>query len=177
MPFRLLRAGVFSGVCVAVSALLHLAAGGHVHSGLELSAATGALSGPAFLIAARQRGLAFILAACAVAQVLLHCLYNLHSLAPLTFHPGHAAPTPGMIPAVATSAVWLHRGEAALAAFCDLVYAASATLLRLTVLGGPLPAPRHAARRPWREIPDLRSAALAWTRPLRGPPEHAATAP
>lgn len=177
VPFRLLRAGVFSAACVAVSALLHVAAGGHLHGVLELAAAAVGLAGSAFLIARRQRGLPVILASCAVAQVVLHVLFNLHSLAPFALHPGHAIPTPGMVLAhllaLAASAVWLRRGEAALAIFLDLLRAAFATPLRLLVLADPMPPRRPAPRPPWRELPDLHSVVLATARRLRGPPEQA----
>ncbi|GAB3228546.1 hypothetical protein GCM10027447_20800 [Glycomyces halotolerans] len=178
VPFRLLRAGVFGVASVAVSALLHVVAGGHLHRGPETMAAIGALSALAFVVGRRQRGLPVIVVCCAVAQVLLHFLFNLPSFAVLAVHPGHLLPSPGMIlvhlAAIAVTAVWLHRSETALAVFLDLLSAAFAALVLPLRLGAPRPRPRRAARPPWRDLPGPHSAALAAIHPLRGPPAFAA---
>ncbi|MFC4337484.1 hypothetical protein [Salininema proteolyticum] len=170
-PIRLLRAGVFTAACTTVSAAFHVAAGGHLSATPVTITAAALVAALAFAAAGRQRGPAAILASCAGAQTLLHILFNLHSPAP---HPGHLAPSAGMIlahtAALTITAAWLHRGETALALFCDLIRALFATLTRLPETAPTTPPRQRPAHPDSRPNSRPRSTLLADARPQRGPP-------
>ncbi|MEU6860622.1 short-chain fatty acyl-CoA regulator family protein [Glycomyces sp. NPDC046736] len=162
------RALVFALACTAVSAGLHAFADGSLIPAPALAAAAFALTPAAYLLAGTQRGTGTLLAACAAAQTGLHVWFtatagHLHDFLPSA--PMLAA----HLVAMAASALWLARGDAALAAFLDFLILrfGPALWLRLHKTTGPA-APRPAPV-PFRgPRPHLTLLACAATR--RGPP-------
>jgi hypothetical protein len=163
------RALVFAVVCVAASAGLHFAAGGALIDAPLFAAALLPVTAGAFLLGGRQRGLAAVLAACAAAQAGLHVGFAFS-----TGHLHHLSLTPLMLTAHAlalvVSALWLTRGEAALAAFLDLLVLTftPALLIRLLDAAGPALPPRPLTGSFERVRPHLLLLASAASR--RGPP-------
>ncbi|WP_199040542.1 hypothetical protein [Glycomyces salinus] len=163
------RALVFAVVCVAVSVALHVVAGGALITSGAFATAVAALVPLAFLLGGGQRGVPTLLAACAVAQSGLHLWFTADA-----GHAGHLMPSPTMLLvhalAAAVSAVWLARGDAALAAFCDFLVLLFGPALRLRLLGAlePVLPPRPAAAAPPLPRPQLELLASAAS--LRGPP-------
>lgn len=166
---RGLRALVFAVACVAVSAALHFTAGGGPISFAAFTTAVTVLTPAAYALGGRQRGMAVLAAACALAQSGLHVGFMLAS-----GHAEHLKPTPAMILvhslAMGVTALWLARGDAALAAFLDLLVLAfgPGLWLRLLAAAGPVLHPRRIATTPERVRPQL--ALLATAVPRRGPP-------
>ena len=126
------RALVFAVACTLVSAGLHFVAGGALISWGVFAAAVAALAPIGFLLGGAQRTWTVLLPACAVAQAGLHVWFTASS-----GHLEHLVPGPVMllvhVLAMTVSAVWLARGDAALAAFLDLLvlWSAASLLLRL----------------------------------------------
>lgn len=164
------RALVFAVACVGVSAGLHFAAGGAALTWGAFAAAVAVLAPSAYLLGGAQRHWAVLLPACAAAQAGLHVWFALSG-----GHLEHAVPEPRMLLvhalAMTVSAVWLARGDDALAAFVDLLvlWSAAAVLLRL-FKAAPVRVPRFHARRVLAP-PVLRL--LASTAARRGPPSFA----
>ncbi|GAA3147141.1 hypothetical protein GCM10010466_42670 [Planomonospora alba] len=137
MPvLRLLRATAFAAVCVAVSLGMHVLAGGAAVDPAAPAAAVPLVTGGAFVLARRERGLAVLLPAAFAAQYGLHHLFTAASAQPPPV-PGHdhggLAAGVGMLLAHAATALlsahWLERGESALATLLRLLVAAVLTLL------------------------------------------------
>ncbi|MFC4335969.1 hypothetical protein [Salininema proteolyticum] len=189
-PFRLLRAGTFAFVCVSVTAVLHVAAGGMPVKAGVLALAGAAVFALAYLAAGAQRSLRFIVACGFAAQAGLHHLFSMgaaempagHDMASRAAHGmSHHGSGAGMLSvhafAALASAAWLHRCETGLAGFLDLVAAVFTDLLWTC---------RYLGRRPMlprlvRVLPDSGrgrcvTVELTSIRPLRGPPSAAAPA-
>jgi hypothetical protein len=166
---RGLRALVFAVACVAVTAALHFTASGSMICFETFAVAVAVLTPPAYCIGGRQRGMGMLTAASALTQSGLHLWF---SVAPE--HAHHAAPSPGMMLAhslaMGVTALWLARGDAALAAFLDLLILAfgPGLWLRLFKAAGPVLPPRRSAPSPEGVRPKL--ALLATALPRRGPP-------
>ena len=166
---RGLRALVFAVACVAVTAALHFIAGGALLSFGTFAAAVAVLTPPAYCLGGAQRGTGVLAAACALAQSGLHAWFIFAS-----GHAHHLVPGPTMLLAhalaMAATAVWLARGDAALAAFLELLILAfgPGLWLRLLEAAGPVLSPRRIATSPERVRPAL--TLLATTVPRRGPP-------
>ncbi len=169
--FRGFRALVFAVVCVAVSAGLHCVAGGSVVGPGRFASAVAVIAVLALLVGGAQRGSMFLLVACALAQSGLHVWFSLGE-----GHAEHLTPSPSMLLvhslAAVVSALWLERGESAMAAFIDfLVLLCSPGLwLRLLKPFGPALPPRPMPAAPvfvriWLD-------ALTATASRRGPPVH-----
>jgi len=165
---RGLRALVFAVACVAVTAALHFIAGGTLLSFGTFTAAVAVLAPPAYSLGDRQRGIGALTAACALAQSGLHAWFIFAS-----GHAHHLMPGPAMLLAhalaMAVTAVWLARGDAALAAFLELLVLAFGPGLRLRLLeaAGPVLHPRRIAT----DLEDVRpQLLLATAAPRRGPP-------
>ncbi|HEU5129963.1 MAG TPA: hypothetical protein VFU12_18430 [Glycomyces sp.] len=171
-PFiRGFRALVFAVACVLVSAGLHFIAGGAAVSWGACAAAVAAFAPVGYLLGGSQRGWAVLLPACAVTQAGLHVWFSAAA-----GHLEHAVPSPAMLLvhalAMAVCAVWLARGDAALAAFLDLLllWTAAALVLRLST-AAPVRVRRALADRRPAPPPVLRL--LATTAARRGPPAFA----
>jgi hypothetical protein len=166
---RGLRALVFAVACVAVTAALHFAAGGALISFGAFTAAIAAVAGPAYCLGGRRRGMGVLAVACALAQSGLHVWFILAS-----GHAQHVVPGPAMILvhalAMGVTAMWLARGDAALAAFLDLLILAfgPGLWLRLLAADGPVLPPLPLAR--FADGVRPRLALLASAVPRRGPP-------
>ncbi|GIH80889.1 MFS transporter [Planobispora longispora] len=172
---RLARAAVFTTVGLGLSLAAHLLAGGPVSVG---GAAGGlALTFAAALAAAgRERSTALILPFLAGVQVALHALFSLTHAAPATELAGHAhtglVPGLGMLImhgwAVALTALWLARGEAALWALLRRL----PLRLRRLLLAHALPEPEPSFVPP-ATVPRVRhSVRLRHAVPRRGPPRR-----
>ncbi|MEU8384896.1 MFS transporter [Streptosporangium sp. NPDC048865] len=121
LPFRLARAAAFAAVCLGLSVLAHVLAGGSVS--VPVAAAALAIAFVAALAASRrERTLAAILPLLAGTQAGLHVLFSLAHAASPAEMIGHVhsglLPGLGMLVAhgwaVGLTALWLARGEAAL---------------------------------------------------------------
>ncbi|MEU6250121.1 hypothetical protein [Glycomyces sp. NPDC047010] len=160
------RALVFAVACTGVTAVLHFAAGGHVFAPGHLAVAVAAVTAAAVPLGSRQRGPVALVAACTAAQAVLHVWFTLASGHLEHLDPG-AAMTGVHLLAAAATALWLARGDAALAALADLLTLFAAPALALLVAAVPAvpvrTVPVHAAPRP---RPRLFAAAA----PRRGPP-------
>jgi hypothetical protein len=169
---RGLRALVFAAACAAVTAALHVIAGGSPIGSGTVTAAVAVLTPLAYAIGGRQRGAGALTAACALAQSGLHAWFILAS-----GHAQHLVPGPSMLMAHAlamgVTAVWLARGDAALTVFLELLVIAFAPALRLRLLetAGPVLPPRRIAPSPEGVRPQL--LLLAAAVPRRGPPKSA----
>ncbi|NYJ36679.1 hypothetical protein [Nocardiopsis aegyptia] len=183
-PMRAARAGVFTSVCLAVSAGGHAAASGHGVPLIGLIAGAVMVFVSAWAGSGRERGLGAITAWMLWGQLALHLLYSVATSS--TTHGGHdpgsvaagaeamasASGSGGMLGlhllAAAVCAWWLRQGEAALFGYLRLVAAALLPLL-LVVLPRvrPLlrPARPQAPSRPRPSTPYLRHSLV-----LRGPP-------
>lgn len=163
------RALVFAVVCVAVSVALHVVAGGALVTAGAFATAVAVLAPLAFAFGGGQRGVPTLLAACAVAQSGLHIWFSADA-----GHAGHLTLGPAMLLvhalAATVSAVWLARGDAALAAFCDFLILLFEPVLRPRLLGTVEPAlpPRPPAETLPLPRPCLEPLASAAS--LRGPP-------
>jgi len=121
LPFRLARAAAFAAVCLGLSVLAHVLAGGSVS--VPSAAAALALAFLAALAASgRERTLAVILPLLAGVQAGVHVMFSLaHDASPAEVighvHSG-LLPGLGMLVAhgwaVGLTALWLARGEAVL---------------------------------------------------------------
>ncbi|MFC3495774.1 hypothetical protein [Glycomyces rhizosphaerae] len=166
---RGLRALVFAVACVAVTAALHFIASGSLICFETFAIAVAVLTPLAYCLGGRQRGMGVLTAATALAQTGMHLWFT---AAPE--HAHHAVPSPGMILAHAlamcVTALWLARGDAALAVFLDLLILAfgPGLWLRLLKAEGPVLPPRRFAGAPEVVRPQL--AFLAAALPRRGPP-------
>ncbi|WP_335985573.1 hypothetical protein [Glycomyces sp. MUSA5-2] len=160
------RALVFAVACTGVTAALHFAAGGHRFDPLHLAAAVAAVTAAAVPLGKRQRGPLGLLAACIAAQAVLHTWFTLASGHLAHLDPGLTMTGVHLLAAAAT-ALWLARGDAALAALADLLTLFAAPALALLLAAAPVApartAPAHTAPRPKAR----RFTAVA---PLRGPP-------
>ncbi|KOX22108.1 hypothetical protein [Nocardiopsis sp. NRRL B-16309] len=183
-PMRAARAGVFTSVCLAVSAGGHAAASGHGVPLIGLVAGAGLVFLSAWAGSARERGLGAITAWMLWGQLALHLLYSVASSS--TGHGGHdpgsvaagaeamaaASGSGGMLglhlAAAAVCAWWLRQGEAALFAYLRSVAAALLPLL-LAIVPRVRPVPRPGRPptpvRPRPSAPYLRHSLV-----LRGPP-------
>lgn len=181
---RAARAGVFTSVCLAVSAGGHAAASGHGVPLIGLVLGACLVFGSAWAGSGRERGLGAITAWMLWGQLALHLLYSVATSA--TAHGGHdpgsvaagaeamtaASGSGGMLAlhlgAAAVCAWWLRQGEAALFGYLRLVAAALLPLL-LVVLPRVRPLPRPA--RPLTPAPPRPTAPyLRHSLVLRGPP-------
>ncbi|WP_084958605.1 hypothetical protein [Thermoactinospora rubra] len=170
VPFRLARAAAFAAVCTVLGLLAHRFGGGDV--GLPVAAAAFAASWLAAVpAAARERGYPATVALLAVLQAVLHLLFSLAHAAEPTALSGHAhaglVPGLGMLAAhgwaVALTALWLARGEAALWSLVRRM------LVRLSLVWPePPPVPFYAVPAPEPNIP--RPALLRHTVNGRAPP-------
>lgn len=166
---RGLRALVFAVACVTVTAGLHFAASGSMICFETFAVAVAMVTLPAYCIGGGQRGTVTLTAASALAQSGLHLWFT---AAPE--HAHHAVPSPGMVLAHAlamgVTALWLARGDAALAAFLDLLILAfgPGLWLQLFKASGPVLPPRRTT--PSREGVRPQLALLAAAVPRRGPP-------
>jgi hypothetical protein len=159
---------VFAVVCVLVSAGLHFVAGGAPVAMSVCAAAVAAAAPLGYLLGGSQRGWAVLLPACASTQAALHVWFSVGS-----GHLEHAVPSPAMLLvhalAMTVCAIWLARGDAALAAFLDLLLLWTATALVLWLSASYPTRVRHAfADRGPVSPPVLRLLAVTATR--RGPP-------
>ncbi len=121
LPFRLARAAAFAAVCLGLSVMAHVLAGGSV----SVPTATVALAlafAAALAVSGCERTLAVILPVLAGAQAGLHVLFSLAHAASPAEMIGHVhsglLPGLGMLVAhgwaVGLTALWLARGEAVL---------------------------------------------------------------
>ncbi|MFF3443328.1 MFS transporter [Streptosporangium sp. NPDC002721] len=176
LPFRLARAAAFAAVCLGLSVMAHVLAGGSV----SVPTATVALVlafVAALAVSGRERTLAVILPLLAGVQAGVHVLFSLaHAASPAEMAEmiGHVhsglLPGLGMLVAhgwaVGLTALWLARGEAVLWA---LLRRLGARLRRvLVVVVTPAYAPFLTADAI--EPGVLRSAALRYVVSRRGPP-------
>jgi hypothetical protein len=181
-PLRAARAGVFTSVCLAVSAGGHAAAAGHGVPPIGLVAGAVLVFASAWAGSGRERGLGAITAWMLWCQLALHTLYSV--AASTGGHADHGADAMadtsgggGMLAlhlvAAAVCAWWLRQGEAALFGYLRLVAAALLPLL-FAVLPRTRPLPRPA--RPYTP-PRLRPTApyLRHSLVLRGPPRAPAS--
>lgn len=181
IPLRALRAAVFAMVSVMLGIGAHRCAGGSV-SGLATLAAWGTSFFPAYFLAGRERSATVIISALAATQAVLHVLFSLaHTIEPVVAHD-HGHVHSGMMPglgmllmhgwAVALTALWLSRGEAALWALLRRL------AVRLIVtFAAPLdPVHESTVVSPVERHIVLRSALLGHEMGRRGPPGAARTA-
>ncbi|MET8161881.1 hypothetical protein ABZT47_36460 [Sphaerisporangium sp. NPDC005289] len=151
MPvLRLLRATVFAVVCVAVSLGMHALAGGATIDVAVFVGATALVTGGAYVLSRRQRGLGALLAAAFVTQYGLHHLFSAAMRPPPVHGHGHGGLAVGVAMLLAhtvtalLSAHWLERGETALATLLRLLVAAVVTLLvRVATPSAPRLVPRR----------------------------------
>ncbi|WP_214107544.1 hypothetical protein [Acrocarpospora catenulata] len=127
---RVLRAAVFAAVCVLISAVLHVLAGGAPVRVGYLAAAMMLTWLGAYLLAGRQRGMDVLLAACFGAQYGMHHLFTVgaETSASSPWADEHGDGTGvGMVlihVAMAILSTWmLERGESALALIVYLAVA------------------------------------------------------
>ncbi|GAB2960223.1 MFS transporter [Nonomuraea fastidiosa] len=182
LPFRLARTAVFAAVCLGLGVAAHMLGGASVPPAAGVWA-FGLSFAAAYPLAGRERSLTVILPLLAGLQVLLHLMFSLsHAvLAP----DGPAAPQlmaahlhSGLVPnlgmlithgwAVALTALWLARGEAALWALLRRL------AVRLLVLWLPLLVTPFSTPLCTTEPPILRSAVLRHVVSRRGPPRAVA---
>lgn len=165
------RALVFAAACTLVSAGLHFAAGGALISWGAFAAAVAALAPIGILLGRAQGTWAVLLPACAVAQAGLHVWFTANA-----GHLEHLVPGPAMllvhVLAMTASAIWLARGDAALAAFLDLLVLWSAASL-LVRLRRTAPAVRTVRARAERVLAPPVLRLLCDTAARRGPPAFA----
>ncbi|MFC4533127.1 hypothetical protein [Sphaerisporangium dianthi] len=175
MPvLRLLRATAFAVVCVAVSLGMHALAGGAAIGAAVFIGVTALVTGGAFLLARRQRGLGTLLAAAFAAQYGLHHLFSQAATQPPpdAYH-GHGRLAVGVAMLLAhtvtalLSAHWLERGETALATLLRLLVAVVVTLLVRVVAPS---APRLLPRPSGKSGSSFVTRLLAATVSRRGPP-------
>ncbi|QSB04137.1 hypothetical protein [Natronoglycomyces albus] len=170
---RFLRAGIFAAVCVTVSAGLHRLAGGESISWLGYTAAALFIGAGAYVLAGRQRGITTILSACLTSQVLLHILFTLGAdPAGAGTHTHHQPMAMVLLHAAAAgvSAVWLARGDAALAAFFDYLLLWLAPAL-IAFMAAAIPLVTSLVVRAKAECPRRSQlTGLALVAPRRGPP-------
>ncbi|WP_230881856.1 MFS transporter [Planomonospora sp. ID91781] len=190
---RITRAAAFAAVCIGLSTAAHLLAGGAI---CAQSAAGGlVLAFTAGLAAAgRERPLAVILPLLAGVQVALHVLFSLthaslthasltHAApaAEVAGITGHAhtglAPSLGMLIAhgwaVALTALWLARGEAALWALLRRLPLRLRRLLRVFRLPDPVPFLTATSAEP---VAPRRTTLLRHAVHRRGPPRQVTAA-
>lgn len=176
LPFRLIRAVSFAAACVAVSAGMHLFAGGAGIATPTLLVAVALTALAAFAAAGRQRGMAVLLSACLIAQFALHHLFSLGAASHAHHvHMEHplAMPVLHALAAVA-SATWLERGESALGTLLDLWCAAMADVLAPPRgFAHPPPPRRTIAAVSRRRPPRSGSVRLTSVMSRRGPPAFA----
>ncbi len=176
-PLRLLRASVFSAVCVLLTCLGHLTASGESLSGGKVAVAFAGTLGVSFALAGHERSWATILSGLLGGQFLLHSLF-------VSGAAHHADPSTGLVEvpgnglgmtlahlvAAIASAWWLRRGERHAWRLARL---AARTLLRplralptapAAVEGGTCTVPSGPAEAP------ARTALLRHVLVLRGPP-------
>ncbi|MFI6480818.1 MFS transporter [Nonomuraea sp. NPDC050663] len=168
LPFRLARAFAFAAVSTVLGVLAHSFAGGTV-APVTLLAAVALSLATSVPAAGRERGTGFTMAALAAQQAVVHLLFSLsHDAAAVGAH-GHSGLVPGLGMlvmhgwAVALTALWLARGEAALWALLRRL----AVRLSL-VFPAPIEVPFHAA--PHAEPLPPRSALLRHAVSGRAPP-------
>ncbi len=184
---RAARAGVFTSVCLAVSAGGHAAASGHGVPLVGLAAGAALVFLSAWAGSGRERGLGAITAWMLWGQLALHLLYSVTTSS--TAHAGHdpgsvaagaqamadASGSGGMLllhlAAAAVCAWWLRQGEAALFAYLRLV--AAALLPLLLVVLPRVPAPPRAVRPTAPAPPRPTAPYLRHSLVLRGPPATA----
>lgn len=187
--FRMLRAGLFAVVCVAVSLAVHMLAGGGAVVAPGVLAATVALTAAgAYALAGRQRGFGSLLVACFAAQYGMHRIFGLAVAGPYETHHMPAAlessahqhggglwQDAAMLllhtMTAVVSAWWLHREECALATLLHLLATSAAGLwARLAPTLTPVAVP-ECVRPP---VPGRSGTAtvnlLAATVSRRGPP-------
>jgi hypothetical protein len=172
-PFRIARAAAFAAVCLGLSVMAHVLAGGSV-SVPSAAAALAFAFGAALIVSGRERTLAAILPLLASVQAGVHVLFSLVHTTPPAEIAGHVhaglLPGLGMLVThgwvVGLTALWLARGEAALWA---LLRRLGARLGRVLVV---LVTPAHVSLL----IPSttgpgaLRSTVLRHALSRRGPP-------
>ncbi|MBB6173359.1 hypothetical protein HNR23_003419 [Nocardiopsis mwathae] len=180
---RGLRAGLFATVCVAVSAGLHVSAGGAPVDWRTLGPAVLIIGAVGYALAGGRRGLGQIMAAAFTAQYGLHHLFGAGAAAP-SATPAAADPAGGTLhhtmdggPGLAmllvhtfaalVTAWWLERGESDLAELLHLLGAHLPVLLALPrpFATPPLPKLRYRPTAP-RPVERL----LGRTIRRRGPP-------
>ncbi|WP_449066173.1 MFS transporter, partial [Planomonospora algeriensis] len=148
LPLRLIRAAVFSAVCVTLAALGHVAAGGSGPEAWTLAAGASAVACLSVSLAGRERSAGTVTAVLTGAQLGLHELFALDGGPAAASLAGHLHDRGlgeglGMLLAHLTATLitgwWLARGETALWA-----------LLRAAAhrLGGGVPDARAAAAPP-----------------------------
>ncbi|MFJ2031181.1 MFS transporter [Streptosporangium sp. NPDC087985] len=173
MPFRLARATAFTVVCLGLSMLAHVFAGGSV-SAPSTAGALAIAFVAAFVLSKRERTLAVILPLLAGLQAGQHVLFSLAHAASPAEVIGHVhsglMPGLGMLVmhgwAVGLTSLWLARGEAVLWA---LLRRLDARLCRVLIVHA---APAYTSFfTPSTIEPEvLRSAVLRHTVSRRGPP-------
>lgn len=185
---RITRAAAFAAVCIGLSAAAHLLAGGAICAqsaagGLALAFTAGAAA------AGRERPLAVILPLLAGVQVALHVLFSLTDASLTHAAPaaeaariaGHAhtglAPSLGMLIAhgwaVALTALWLARGEAALWALLRRLPLRLRRLLWVFRLPDPVPFLTATSAEP---VVPRRTTLLRHAVHRRGPPRQVTAA-
>ncbi|MEV7010492.1 hypothetical protein [Streptosporangium sp. NPDC051022] len=169
--FRLVRAAVFAVVCVMVSAVMHMLAGGGPVSPGVLVGALPLTGMGAFVLARRQRGFGMLMGASFVTQYGLHTWFSAGAVAqPVLFEHRHGGGLSMLLVHVALaslSAYWLERGESALATLLHLLVASVLTLLVWRVPAVPrVTSPVHDDGRVL-SVTRLLAAAVS----RRGPPE------
>lgn len=179
-PLRVVRAGVFSSVCAAVSV------GGHTFSSEHSVPVSGLLVGAVLVYALawsatdRERGLGAIVGQMAWGQLALHLAFSVAQSA--GSHGGHtdvpaaADPASGSadmlvahLVAGTVCAWWLRQGEAALFSCLRLAATALLPVLMFTVPCVP-PEPVPSAPLPARDTPVPAASYLRQSLFLRGPP-------
>ncbi|NRQ31621.1 MFS transporter [Nonomuraea sp. NN258] len=170
--FRLARAAAFAVVSLGLGVAAHVLGGGSVSAPVMLGA-LGLSFGAAVPLAGRERTFALILPLLGALQVVMHLLFALAHTAPEQAAAGHAhaglVPGLGMLVAhgwaIALTALWLSRGEAALFAVLRRL-AVRLLVIVLPLFSTPFSVPPSTSR------PLLpRSAVLRHVVSRRGPPE------
>ncbi|MGW0595157.1 MFS transporter [Streptosporangium sp. NPDC002607] len=172
-PFRIARAAAFAAVCLGLSVMAHVLAGGSV-SAPSAAAALALAFGAALAASGRERTLAVILPLLAGVQAGVHVLFSLSHAASPAEMIGHVhsglLPGLGMLVAhgwaAGLTALWLARGEAALWALLRRLGARLGRVLIVPVT----PAYVSFLAPPAIEPGVLRSAVLRHVLSRRGPP-------
>ncbi|MBB2910219.1 hypothetical protein FHS43_001482 [Streptosporangium becharense] len=174
LPLRLVRAAVFSAVCVALAVLGHTAAGGSGPVPWAVAIGGSAVAAAAVLLAGRERSTATISTGLSALQLLLHELFALGdpagtSLAPHP-HVKGLGESVGMLAAHLTATLitgwWLSRGEDAL---WSLLRSAGRRLLAVLSPPRPPSAPAPSVLRP-ASAPLPAGTVLRHSVSRRGPP-------
>ncbi|MEU3018685.1 MULTISPECIES: hypothetical protein [unclassified Nocardiopsis] len=179
---RPLRAGVFTLVCVSLSAIGHTVSSGHDVPVPGLLVGTAVVLAVAWALTGRRHGPGMLTAWMLWGQLALHVTFSATQEAGggHADHTGAALVSQDPMPAWAmilmhlvmalVSAFWLHRGENALFAFLRFM---ALTLVPLLLVVGAVTVERTSSPARYRaadQRPPARAPYLRHSRVLRGPP-------